>query len=131
MITVLISLFLCQPETTDESLLRTFKAVCWIESRGDPKAYNKAEDAAGIVQIRPIMVRDANRIIGYEKYTLADRWNPVKSWEIFRLVCRFYYPHGTPEQFARCWNGGPRGPKKPATLPYWLKVQRQMQEASR
>ena len=28
----------------------------------------------------------------------------------------------TPEEIARCWNGGPKGIYKPATVAYWNKV---------
>jgi hypothetical protein len=113
-----------------EILLRkTFWAVAWVESRGDPKAHNKPEDAAGIIQIRPIMLADANRIIGYDKWSLADRFDAQKSYEIFRLVVRHYHPNGTPEQWVRCWNGGGNWRKHShLTDHYWRKVRAQMQK---
>lgn len=104
-------------------LRRTFWAVAWVESGGDPRAVNVRERAVGIVQIRPIMLRDANRIIGKRKWRLSDRWNVEQSWQMFRVVMRYYYPKGGPEQWCRCWNGGPDGPRESATLPYWHKVQ--------
>lgn len=110
-------------------LARTFWACAWVESRGDPRAVNRAEDAVGIVQVRPIMVADANRILGRSKYNLADRLDVQKSWEMFRLVVRYYYPSGTPEQWARTWNGGPKGSSRPATLAYWRKVQAELSRA--
>ena len=33
----------------------------------------------------------------------------------------------TDEQRARIWNGGPRGMSKAATLPYWAKVQKELE----
>ena len=30
------------------------------------------------------------------------------------------------ETIARSWNGGPRGPKKTATIHYWNKVEKEM-----
>jgi len=129
MFTLLICLTAVKPvdsETGPELLLQTFKAVCWVESGGDPKAYNAREQAAGIVQIRPICVRDCNRIIGYEKWSLADRWDPVKSWQMFRLYVRYYAPQGGPEQWARTWNGGPKGPRRASTLAYWQRVRGRM-----
>jgi hypothetical protein len=107
-------------------LRRTFDAVCLVESGGDPRAANLAEEALGIAQIRPVMVRDANRILGRRKYGLADRLDPVKSWEMFRLVVRYYYPAGGPEEWARCWNGGPAGPRRRSTLGYWQTVRDRM-----
>ena len=103
-------------------LRRTFWACAQVESGGDPRAFNLKENAAGLMQIRPIMVRDANRIIGREKWTLADRWNVEQSWQMFRLIVRYYHPKGSPEQWARTWNGGGKGAKKTSTLAYWAKV---------
>ncbi len=106
------------------ALRRTFWAVALIESVGDPRAVNHREDAVGIVGIRPIMVRDVNRIFGREKYAFADRVDVQKSYEMFRLYSRYYAPRGTPEIWARNWNGGPDGARQACTLAYWLKVQR-------
>jgi len=43
-----------------------------------------------------------------------------KSYEIFRLVCRYYHPNGTPEQWARTWNGGADGAREACTVEYWM-----------
>jgi len=126
MLTMIVCLTLCDVSSRNDLLLRTWKAVAWTESQGDPKAYNAKEDAAGIAQIRPIMVKDANRIIGYEKYTLADRWDPIKSYEIWRLYSLYYAPDGTPEVWARNWCSGPKGHTKDCSLPYWKRVRAEM-----
>jgi hypothetical protein len=105
------------------SLRRTFWAVAWVESKGDPRAVNRREQAVGIVQIRPIMVRDVNRIVGRGKYNLSDRTDVERSYEMFRLYSRYYAPRGTPEIWARNWNGGPKGSQKQRTACYWLRVQ--------
>jgi len=97
-------------------------AVCQVESGGNPKAHAKGEDARGIAQIRAIMVKDVNRILGHAKYTHDDAWDPVKSREMFDVYLDHYWPGGTAEECARAWNGGPRGPSKPATADYWRKV---------
>jgi len=107
----------------EELLWRTFKAVAWTESRGDPQAVNRRENAVGIAGIRPICVRDVNRIIGREKYTLADRLNVAKSYEMFCAYVYHYGRRGGPEQWARIWCGGPDGPKQACTAPYWRKIQ--------
>jgi len=113
-------------DTKEAKLLATWNAVCWVESKGDPKAHNKDENAVGIGQIRPIMVRECNRIKNRPAFTLADRWCPVKSYEMFRTHSLHYWPDGGPEQWARGWNGGPNGMKKSATKTYWNKVKAQM-----
>ena len=59
-------------------------AVAQVESRGNACAYNKAEDAAGCMQIRPIMVAEAQRL-GLN-FTLDDRWDCEKSKALFVAI---------------------------------------------
>lgn len=98
-------------------------AIIQVESVGNDSAYNKSEDAVGCLQIRPIMVREVNRLLKRRKdttrYTLNNRWNRQKSIEMF-LVFTKNIP--TLEAKVRCWNGGPSGMKKSATIKYWNKV---------
>jgi len=124
MASVLLSLILCNSEIRSQALLRTFHAIAFVESSGDPKAYNRAEDAAGIAQIRPIMLADCNRIMGYDRWTLADRFNPVKSLAMFLVYSRYYAPNGTPETWARNWCAGPKGHTKSCSIPYWNRVKK-------
>lgn len=127
MLILLCSILACKPETTNEALLRAFKAVCWVESKGDPNAVNRDEHAIGIAQIRPIMLADANRIIGYQKWDTMSCYDPVQSWEIFRLVVKYYHPKGGPEQWSRLWNAGPNWRAKLSkTDGYWKKVRAAM-----
>ena len=100
-------------------------AIIYVESRGDSMAYNKREDAVGVLQIRPIMLREVNRLLGYNKYKLSDRWNVAKSKEMFNIV-KANIRNPTNERVARVWNGGYNGNNKKATLPYWYKVKNQI-----
>lgn len=103
------------------------EAMVWVESKGDPKAFAKREDAAGVLQIRPIMVNEVNRILNINKddrfYTLDDRWNEIKSIEMFYVFVDYYHKDSSYEEIARCWNGGPKGLQKKQTKRYWKKVQ--------
>ena len=112
----------------DREFLRLWWSVCWVESKCDPRALNAKEGSVGIAQIRMICLKDCNRIIGYEKYRSDDRLDVVKSFEMFRLYVRYYAPRGTPEQWARIWNGGPQGMKKASTKAYYLKVKAAMRD---
>ena len=87
-----------------------------VESRGNASSYNAKEDAAGCLQIRPIMVREAQRL-GIN-FTLDDRWNCEKSMGLF-IALQMVKGRTDPEAMARCWNGGPKGMKKESTLHYW------------
>lgn len=103
------------------------RAMVWVESKGDPRAFAKREDAAGVLQIRPIMVNEVNRILNINKddrfYTLDDRWNETKSIEMFYVFVDYYHKDSSYEEIARCWNGGPKGLQKKQTKRYWKKVQ--------
>lgn len=101
-----------------------FDAVTFVESSNNPKAWNEKEQAAGLYQIRPIVIQDLQER-GY-KFTLQDRWDQKKSKEIF-MIYTTIYKATTPEKRARVWNGGPRGHLKPATLSYWNKVKGMVQ----
>ena len=109
-----------QPIAIDTLLM----AVMAVESNFDSMAYNAKENAAGVLQIRPIMVREVNRLLGEDKYTLKDRWNKAKSIEMFNVI-RSHTKNPTDEMIARNWNGGWNGHKKQNTLKYWQKVKKQ------
>ncbi len=110
------------PALVADSLLA---AIIHVESRGDTLAHNIKEDAVGVLQIRPIMVKEVNRVLGFDKYTLQDRWDKQKSIEMFNVI-RHNTPHPTNEKVARNWNGGPNGYRKNSTLKYWVKVKQQL-----
>ena len=112
-----------EPIATDTLL----NAVMAVESNFDSMAYNEKENAAGVLQIRPIMVREVNRLLGEEKYTLKDRWNKTKSIEMFNVI-RSHTKNATNQKIARNWNGGCNGHKKQNTLKYWNKVKKQFKK---
>lgn len=111
---------------TEDQLI---KALINVESSNNDNAYRSGEDAAGCLQIRRTMVRDVNRILRRQKsqirFDFEDRWDRQKSIEIFKIYCN-HYNLTTPEEKARCWNGGPRGLQKLATKRYWEKVKKHL-----
>lgn len=110
------------PETSD----RLVHAMINVESRGDDSAFCASEEAAGCLQIRPIMIREVNRLLrrsgSDERFSLTDRWSREKSIEIFDTWRSLSHPDDSDEVIARCWNGGPHGWKRTATDRYWEKV---------
>jgi len=104
-------------------------AMIQVESRDNDSAYCASEDAVGCLQIRPIMVKEVNRIckrLGIEKtYELQDRWSRPESIQMLKIFARFYKLNSF-EDVARCWNGGPRGMTYASTEGYWNKVQNEM-----
>ena len=106
------------------------KALIQIESSGKDNAHNINEDAVGCLQIRPIMVREVNRILrkqgGTFRFELEDRWDREKSLEMFHIWRVLHLPDSDDETIARNWNGGPKGYKKESTLHYWRKVKNKL-----
>ena len=101
-------------------------ALMFVESGNNDSAHAIGEDAVGVLQIRKTMVDDVNRILKRQgkdhRFTYDDRWLRNKSIEMFDIYCK-HYGLTTAEEIARCWNGGPRGMNKDATVYYWNKVQ--------
>jgi hypothetical protein len=114
-----------------------FRAIAQVESHGNASAHNSKEDAVGIVQIRPIVVEDVNRINKLEgrseRFDLNDRYSPDKSRRMFDVYLTYYgdrlHRLGKPvtyQTLAKTWNGGPDGYKKSAAETYWQKVKREL-----
>ena len=109
-----------QPTVRSSRDPQLVSAIIEVESGGDPRAVSG--DSVGILQIRPIMVDDVNRILGRRRYTLADRRDPRASIDMFWIYADHYSPGASRETIARRWNGGPTGDRKPHTADYWRKV---------
>ena len=86
--------------------------------------------SVGCLQIRPIMVREVNRILkglgNTTRFKNKDRWSRKKSIQMFYVWKNFHHMKSTNEKIARNWNGGPRGYKRKRTLQYWIKVQKEL-----
>ena len=107
-------------------------ALIMVESNGNPNAHCKKEKAVGWLQIRPIMLREVNRILRKQKstkrFSLEDRWDCGLSKEMFYIWRNWHHEDSSDEVIARCWNGGPRGFKKKQTQHYWDKVKKLWEE---
>lgn len=100
-------------------------AIIKVESNGDPKAVSG--QSCGAMQITPIMVRECNDILkrrnSKKRFKLSDRFNVVKSKEMFLLFQSHHNPKNSVEQAIRAWNGGMRYTIK-GTQGYYNKVMR-------
>lgn len=108
-------------------------ALIQIESRGNDSAIGDThlgEPSIGVLQIRPIMVREVNRILKLKgtkhRFKLKDRFSREKSIEMFTIWKEFHHKDSNYEEIARSWNGGPNGPKNQKTYNYWKKVEQQL-----
>lgn len=117
------------PQPVDELI----NALIYVESRGIDSAVGDTHlklPSIGVLQIRPVMVREVNRILkiigSTQRYKLKDRFNRQSSIKMFLVWKNYHHPKGGFEEIARCWNGGPRGLKNKRTEKYWVKVQKQL-----
>lgn len=100
-----------------------FELIVYIESRGNPNAYAPSENAAGILQIRPVMMNYINRdILKRNVFTLQDRWDPIKSREMWEIVMDHLNPEYDPAKACYIWNGGTTRYNK-SLAPYMAKFE--------
>ena len=107
------------------------EAIAHVESNGDSAAVGDGGRAVGILQIHPITVRDCNRILGREEFTLTCRLDPERSRLMFEVYTDHYSKNADAQTIARRWNGGPDGDTEPATVEYWRKVKAALDEQAR
>ncbi len=101
----LITLYVPQPlhpfGITDDVLL----AFVQLESNFDMYAENPVTKARGILQILPVMIDEANKVAGWQKYTWDDAWLPERSIEIWYLIQNYYNPEYNVQKAAQLWFG--------------------------
>lgn len=102
---------------------KVINAISKVESKENPSAVSK--DCVGILQIRPILVKQCNIWLKNQKsskrYTLKDRYDVGKSKEMFIMIQEHYNPSHKVEKAIRLWNGGPNYSVK-KTNGYYKKV---------
>ena len=108
------------------NLVLLIACMSLVESGGNTNAWNAKECAIGPLQIRRQAVADINRHY-HVGFSLADYRNPgLSAWAV--LAYGHIYHCRTPEQYARCWNGGWNWRNKPKTVEYWRKVLEEMKK---
>jgi hypothetical protein len=121
-----------EPNIYELKIKPLIEALILVESGGNDSAYCKKEEAVGCLQIRPIMLKECNRVLELQnsnkRYKLRDRWSREKSIEIFHIINQFHNKEATHEEIARFWNGGPKWSDKSGTKRYWSKVKRKLKK---
>jgi|TARA_R110000796_G_scaffold70915_1_gene160933 hypothetical protein len=119
-----------QPISSPQPVGELVTALIYVESRGVDSAVGDAslgEPSIGVLQIRPIMIREVNRILKLKRskirFKRKDRFSREKSIEMFLIWKEFHHKDSDFETIARNWNGGPKGYKRSSTLHYWNKVE--------
>ena len=128
---VIVGLNMSFTISNENDVWKVLNAMIKVESKGNDLAYCAKENAVGCLQIRPIMVKEINRILIRQKksirYTLEDRWSRKKSIEMFFIWKNYHHKNSSLEKIARNWNGGPNGYTRNCTKVYWNKVKKELE----
>ena len=100
-------------------------ALIQIESGGNDLAKGRHGEL-GALQIKPILVRDVNRIMGTH-YAHQQVTNRAIASFIAHAYLSHYGKNLSDESLARIWQGGPVGHKKSSTRAYARRVMRELQ----
>ena len=87
-----------------EACYRLAHAFAVVESNDNPKAINHRENAVGLLQIRPIMIKQANQIVGEDIYELSDREDSLVSLGIFHTIMSELNPELDVGKAIEIWN---------------------------
>lgn len=97
-----------------ESAMRSFNRECedwdtfitalaWVESRWNDNA-ESPKQAVGYLQLTPVIIKDANRIVGKELYSIDCRNDRSQSIEIFNVIMDNYNPQHDMQYAMKIWN---------------------------
>ena len=89
-----------------EQLEPVVQAMIHVESRGNTKCFRADGNCAGILQITPIYVEEVNRLLGEDRYSLEDRFDSIKSLEMFMVIQNYYNPGHDIEKAIQLHNKG-------------------------
>ena len=107
------------------NLSNLITALIAVESSGNDMAVGDQGKAIGCLQIHKAVVLDVNRITG-SNYRHSEMTNRAQARAVCEAYLKAYGKGKTTEEQARIWNGGPTGDRKPVTLAYWRRVQRNL-----
>jgi len=117
------------PSGSPGNLRPLFDALRQVESAGNDMAVGDDGRSLGPYQIGLAYWLDGGGDPG--RYRL-DVWRAAACEAVMLTYWRRYCPaalaRGDWETLARVHNGGPRGPLKAATLPYWRKVRMEIEQ---
>ena len=100
-------------------------ALIQIESNGNDLARGRHGEL-GALQIKPILVRDVNRIMGTH-YAHAQVTNRTISLFIANAYLAHYGKHLSDESLARIWQGGPKAISRSSSRAYGRRVMRELE----
>jgi len=100
-------------------------ALIQIESNGNDHAKGRHGEL-GALQIKPILVRDVNRIMGTH-YAHTQVTNRTISLFIANAYLSHYGRNLSDESLARIWQGGPKAISRSSSRAYGRRVMRELE----
>lgn len=100
-------------------------ALIHVESAGNDLARGRHGEL-GALQIKPILVRDVNRIMGTH-YAHAQVTNRATATFIANAYLSHYGRNLSDESLARLWQGGPKALKRSSSRAYGRRVMRELE----
>jgi len=100
-------------------------ALIQIESHGNDQAKGRHGEL-GALQIKPILVRDVNRIMGTH-YAHAQVTNRAVATFIANAYLAHYGRNLSDESLARIWQGGPKAISRSSSRAYSRRVMRELE----
>ena len=114
-------------------------ALIHVESGGNDRAMGDYVHGAptrfGCLQIGDEVLADVRRISG-KWVSRSDAFDRMKASKICLIYLSYWCDssrlghEATLEDFARVWNGGPEGYRKPSTIAYWHRVEHVLAQLS-
>ena len=99
-------------------------ALIQVESHGNDLARGKHGEL-GALQIKPIMVRDVNRLMG-TSYAHAQVTNRATATFIAHAYLSHYGRNLSDESLARIWQGGPKAIHRSSSRAYGKRAMRKL-----
>ncbi len=88
---------------------RLLMAIIEVESKGNPDIINFNEQALGLLQIRPVMIDEINRILREQgkikSFTLTDALDSTKAIEMYWIAQNYHNPANDVKRGCEVWNG--------------------------
>ena len=92
--------------TREDTINAMAMAFAQQESQFNHTAVSPCGRWVGCLQLSEIMVREANRIVGFERFNYNDRYDRQGSYAIFKIVQQHHNPNLEIDRAIDVWNSG-------------------------
>lgn len=83
---------------------RFTESVIWVESKGNPERVGDNGKAVGVLQEWCICIDEANRLLGYNRFSYEDRYDRERSIEVWNVIQGCRNPERDFKKACQIWN---------------------------